>query len=62
MNTPYSTEWWRWKMYRQIAEYLHQPSVQGQTGIHALLQAYRKQREPARPQSQDEHEWGLEWR
>ncbi len=63
MEIPYTTEWWRWKIYRRIAEYLHDPSFQGQMGIHAMLQAYREQQQSDTATAhQDEHEWGLNWR
>jgi hypothetical protein len=63
MDEPYSTEWWRWKLYRQIAEYLHQPSVAGQATVQSLLQAYRDQQLQS-PQfaPRDEHEWVMDWR
>ena len=63
MDEPYSTEWWRWKLYRQIAEYLHQPSVAGQAAVHALLQAYRDQQaQPPASNARDGHEWVVDWR
>ena len=63
MEEPYSTEWWRWKLYRQIAEYLHHPSVDGQAAVHTLLQAYRDQQlQPAHSAHRDEHEWVMDWR
>jgi hypothetical protein len=63
MDEPYSTEWWRWKLYRQIAEYLHQPSVAGQAAVQSLLQAYREQQLQSPPSAlRDEHEWVMDWR
>ncbi len=64
MDEPYSTDWWRWKLYRQIADYLHQPSVAGQADVQALLQAYRDQQLSQLPQPphRDEHEWVMDWR
>ena len=64
MEEPYSIEWWRWKLYRQIADYLHQPSVEGQAAVQAMLQAYRDQLDShaLRPPHRDEHEWVMDWR
>lgn len=64
MDEPYNIEWWRWKLYRQIADYLHRPSVEGQAAVQAMLQAYRDQQQnPApRPPHRDEHEWVMDWR
>jgi hypothetical protein len=62
MDEPYTPDWWRWKLYRQIADYLHQPTVTGQAAVNALLQTYRDQQQPTRPAHQDEHEWVMDWR
>lgn len=62
MEEKYSTEWWRWQLYRQIADYLHQPNSSAQASLNALLQAYRQQQQGQQPLPQrDEHEWVMDW-
>ncbi len=61
MEEKYSTEWWRWQLYRQIADYLHQPNITAQASLNALLQAYRHQHQGLQTPPKDEHEWVMDW-
>ena len=40
-----SNDWWLWRLYREVAEYVNQPSVSGEQEIRALLAEYREFRE-----------------
>ena len=42
MHDEPSTEWWMWKLYRQVAEYLRNPDSAAEAQLFALARAYRK--------------------
>lgn len=41
MYTKLSQEWWRWKMYKQIADFIHNPSMEREEHITDMLTEYR---------------------
>ncbi len=61
MEDQYSTEWWRWQLYRRIADYLHDPSEAGQAAVTALMSQYRRHHAQPSTSCYDEHEWVMDW-
>jgi len=62
MDEPYSNEWWRWRMYRKIADYLYDPTPAAQADIYSILREYQLQQQQAAPhRHRDEHEWAMDW-
>lgn len=41
MQQEYTTDWWMWQMYRQVAAIIHQPSVATEARLRALICEYR---------------------
>lgn len=37
-------EWWRWRMYRQVATYINDPSPRNESQLRALIDEYREYR------------------
>jgi hypothetical protein len=52
----YSTEWWRWKMFRLIADYLYSPTELNEAHIRAVLRDYQRFQRDQVTQIDDEHE------
>lgn len=63
MSEKYSTEWWRWRINRKLADYIDNPSQRRHDELTALLREYRQHCQ-MRPYAnvRDEHEWAMEWR
>jgi hypothetical protein len=38
----FSNDWWLWRLYREAAEYINQPSDAGEQQIHRTLVEYRE--------------------
>ena len=59
MDELHSTEWWRWKLYRLIADFLFNPTDRGETHIKSILRDYR--RFPGAPAAAgDEHDRAMD--
>lgn len=41
MNRHESKEWWRWQLYRCMAEYIHEPCHVSTARLRLLLDSYR---------------------
>lgn len=41
MNEKLTTEWWRWEMYRLMADFINRPSDVNEARIKALMGEYR---------------------
>lgn len=37
----YSTDWWLWRMYREVAEYVSCPSAEAELRLRSLIGEYR---------------------
>lgn len=53
MTIPQRTsDWWLWRMYRQVADFIHQPSEENARRLRALIEEYRATgTEPAQDES-----------
>jgi len=40
----YSTEWWLWQLYRQVAEYVNHPDVVREARLRMSIEQYRQHR------------------
>lgn len=56
MDDTNSTDWWRWKMYRLISDYLYNPTEVNEASLKAILRDYRRFRKAQNPRFGDEHE------
>lgn len=57
MNTSRSQEWWMWKMYREVAHLIHDPSQQSEARLKTLATNYCDlMRQPRRDDENDPHE------
>lgn len=41
MEERYSTDWWLWQMYRQVADFVHHPTLANEQRLRELLESYR---------------------
>ena len=57
-----STDMWLWRMYREVAEYVHNPSAANEIELINSISQYRKHAEQANIASSDEHEWAMNFR
>lgn len=61
-----STDWWLWKMYRQVAVFVNQPSASTEAKLTELIQQYQEFHKTqcylgdTRPR--DEHEWAMNYK
>lgn len=63
MAEKYSTEWWRWRINRKLADYIDEPSTAHHGELTALLEEYRQFCEMRQYAGmRDEHEWAMDWR
>ena len=53
MEEKYSTDWWLWQMYRQVAEYVNDPTDVNETRLKSLLSQYRNYRDQPSPDNSD---------
>ncbi len=51
-----NTEVWLWRIYREVAQFVHNPSVTSETELMKLLAEYRNEQQ-METTSKDEHEW-----
>lgn len=56
MDDMNSTDWWRWKMYRLISDYLYNPTDINEASLKAILTDYRRFRKAQNSRFGDEHE------
>lgn len=56
-----STEWWRWKMLRLVADYLYNPTELNEAHIKAVLRDYRRFHLDKAAQFSDEHEQVMDY-
>lgn len=56
-----STEWWRWKMLRLVADYLYNPTELNEAHIKAVLKDYRRFQLDKVTQFGDEHEQAMDY-
>jgi len=56
-----STEWWRWKMLRLVADYLYNPTELNEAHIKAVLKDYRRSHLDKAAQFSDEHEQVMDY-
>lgn len=42
MNEQYSTDWWLWQMYRQVANFINDPSEENDRALKSLSSAYKQ--------------------
>ncbi len=56
MDDMNSTDWWRWKMYRLICDYLYNPTDINEASLKATLRDYRRFRKNQSTRCGDEHE------
>ncbi len=63
MENSTSTDRWLWRMYREVAQYVHNPSPANELELINLVTQYRKEAEQLdRSSSDDEHEWAMNFR
>ena len=62
MEEKYSSDWWRWQMYRMLADLLHDPNDLTEARITSLIREYRKFSAQSAQVSSDEHEWLMDFR
>lgn len=63
MDDKNSIEWWRWRLYRGIADYLHAPTPERHAAVTAVMAEYKDHRQSSPvPSAGDEHEWVMDWR
>jgi len=63
MKNIFSADWWRWEMYRHVAQFIHYPSEINYSKLTALIGEFHEQsqRHGAPPES-DEHEYVMDYR
>src|SRR3569833_3270204 len=58
MKKLFSVDWWRWEMYRHVAQFVHSPSAANQSKLMSLISEFREQSEQrAAPRDSDDHEY-----
>lgn len=63
MKKLFSVDWWRWEMYRHVAQFVHTPSAANQSKLMSLISEFREQSEQrAAPRDNDEHEYVMDYR
>jgi len=63
MRESCSTEWWKWKVYKQAADFLHDPSDASEARLKSAINAYRSHYEHRRDKAGgDEHQWAMNFR
>ena len=65
MNSqPLSLDWWVHQIYRQTKEFILTPSREMEMRLTALIAEYRAhhEKQPAPPNSEDEHERVMDYR
>lgn len=63
MNDTVSLDWWRHQFYRQIKDFIGNPSEENETQLKCALEEYRKYFSERRSDREhDEHEWVMDFR
>lgn len=64
MKNIFSTDWWRWEMYRHVALFVHYPSDANQSKLNDLINEFRQHSEQRTGDSKqsDEHEYVMDYR
>ena len=55
-----NSEEWLWRMYREVAQFVHNPSVTSEAELMSLIAQYRKE-QGSEMRSKDEHEWVMNY-
>jgi len=55
-----NTEVWLWRMYREVAQFVHDPSATSEAELMSLIAQYRKEQGPSM-HTKDEHEWVMNY-
>ena len=62
MKQEYSVDWWRYQLYRHIAQFVHNPGDHTQEKLTALITEFRRQTEQQHlGQLSDEHEYAMNY-
>lgn len=51
-----STEWWRWKLYRLISDFLYNPTEVNEASLQSVIKDYRRLQQRRGGCFGDEHE------
>lgn len=63
MRESYSMEWWMWRVYKQAADFLHDPNDASEARLKATITAYRSHHECRGDKAAgDEHQWAMNFR
>ena len=63
MDSNSMTDKWLWRMYREVAQYVHAPTAANEAELLNLISQYRKQvAGTASAANHDEHEWAMDYR
>jgi hypothetical protein len=49
MKAEEARDYWRWRMFRQVAEYIHEPDDSNKMKLLSLLDAYRQEQSTQDP-------------
>ena len=55
-----NNEVWLWRMYREVAQFVHNPSATSEAELMSLIAQYRKEQAPV-INNKDEHEWVMNY-
>ncbi len=62
-TTSTETDMWLWRLYREVAQYVHNPNATNEMELLTLVSQYRKEAErQQRASGGDEHEWAMNYR
>lgn len=62
MNREFSVDWWRYELYRHVAQYIHNPGDQTQAKLNALIAEFRRRSELQQSgDALDEHEYAMNY-
>ncbi len=61
MNNAHSQDWWLWRMYRQVAEFVNDPSEENRARLDALTLEYRHSRLQQRVGLTRDHDWVVDF-
>ena len=64
MNFKTTSDWWMWQMYRQVAQFIHNPCEHSEARLMGLMAEYRARCRGSGPcrNTGDEHEWAMDFR
>ena len=63
MKKLFSTDCWRWEMYRHVAQFVHTPSAANQSKLMKLISEFSEQSQQRdAPRNHDEHEYVMDYR